>query len=49
MRRLKDNGIFHAHAHQIRDREKPAVIDGFIQVLPERQLVILFGQQALSS
>src|ERR1051326_6298778 len=49
MRGLKYQRIFDAHPNEIGDGKKAAVIEAFIQVLPERQLVILLGQQMLQA
>lgn len=45
--RVEDEGIFDAHPHQVRNGEKSAVIDGFVDVLPVGQSVILFSKQTL--
>ena len=47
MRCLENHGIFHANADKIRDREKATVIDAFVEVLPECQLVVLLAEQTL--
>ena len=44
---LKYNWIFDPNSDQISDGEEAAIIDALIQVLPERQLVILFREQTL--
>src|SRR5579872_4962688 len=47
MRGLKYQRIFDAHSNEIGNGKKAAIVDALIQVLPERQLVILLGEQML--
>src|SRR5580700_6420889 len=47
MDRFKHHGILDAYAHQIRDIEKAPIVDSFVDVLPIRQYIILFRQQAI--
>ena len=49
MRRFEDNRIFDANADEIGNREKSPVIDALVQVLPERQLVILFARAIVAA
>src|SRR5882762_4037823 len=41
--------IFDADSHQICNREKSAVIDAFVRILPVREFVVLFREQALQA
>ena len=47
MRGFENYRILDANADQISNRKKAAIIDALIQVLPERELLILFREQPL--
>src|SRR4029077_13569237 len=47
VRRVEYQGVLDTHTHQIGNGKKTAVIDGFVDVLPECVNVILLSKQAL--
>ena len=47
VRGVEDHGILDAHSDQVCDAEESAVIDFGVDVLPVRQHVGLFGEQAV--
>ena len=46
---FENYGIFDADSHQICNGEKSAVIDAFVKILPVREFVVLFREQALQA
>src|ERR1700735_1021722 len=46
---FKHNRILDAHAQQIRNSEKAPIVHSFVNVLPVRQYIHLFGQQAVQA
>src|SRR5919109_1149054 len=45
--RLEHVRIFDADSHQFCNGEKAAIVNALIQILPERQLVVLLSEKAL--